>query len=221
MDTSKLDAAVDVIAHETGTEHVEKTKYIKCPCCGKMTLKPPLNVGEDLMDQYMACLVTGSPYRYAYQLYGGRMVITVEYPTNDNKTAVLDAVNTLSKLGEILGDSLLELDDIKTRICAYACIQDITIYGDSTMSYAPAKIVADAMDKLRTIKLDIAQGTPTDTQQLKTEIIGLANMLKSTDMMSAVPEDIVQSLFQLHNEVFNALMDAGFDENFWDRIKLG
>ena len=68
---------MDINIEENKKEEVklEDAKVI-CPCCGKPTLDKQLKVSDALLDHFVSCILTHTPFFNDYSLYNDRIQIT-------------------------------------------------------------------------------------------------------------------------------------------------
>jgi hypothetical protein len=113
------------------TTNVEQTKdkepeFIKCPCCGEMTLRKPLDIKSIVLDEYMASIISGVPFQHTYTLYNN-VDVAVEMPFKRDIMARARAVQSINDLAESFKESNSNLYD-KLK----AAIGMIQLYGDIT-----------------------------------------------------------------------------------------
>lgn len=197
----------------------EAGEFVKCPCCGQMTLHKPVKPGDDMMDHFMACMLTGTPYKYTYELYGGRIHVTVTQITNDIRKYVMDACSLLDRWADITLDSSSQIAEIKDLVRTYSCILDITVDNGTARVFYPADAMKKVCEAVISLHGDVAAGK-LDAQAVGAKVDELLNMAKDPGSISSLPATMLMAAFQLHNQLFQIMMDAGFDENFWARIKL-
>lgn len=200
---------------QTAQETVpEKTSTI-CPCCGKPTLEYPIqHIPDVLLDQFMACMMSGTPFTHRYEMYDGRMAVTVSQMTEEHRlivTEILRILDVAKDTGlEVPGVDLTTLGSIART---FVHITEIDIKaGGVTKSYRPSDLVRDIRDRLHKAE--------PDKTALADAIQSAHATLTSPNNMAAVPPAQILAVIETHAKVLDILMDAGFDKNFWKGIEL-
>lgn len=191
-----------------------KQAFVLCPCCGKPTLTRPVKINDELLDHYMSCIISGVPFSHTYPIYGGRIKITVSQ---------LDEpmIQALRKTGRILDTWSSEEDhdkevfqELDHLIKLYCAITSISVSaGATTKELQPynvvmsiCKTISDYTETSGITKLDLAR------KQLET--------MRSPQTAAGVPAAIVMGVIEAHQQIYNILLNAGFDVNFWEGIEL-
>ena len=82
------------IAH-AGDESVET---MICPCCKKRTLPSNPEVSDELMEQYLACMLTGAPFKHVYKLFKGTTTAVLIQPSTDDFVQIRKRTDELEKV---------------------------------------------------------------------------------------------------------------------------
>lgn len=97
-----------------------------CPCCGKPTLEPEKTyISNEVIDHYLACILTGEPFAKDYYLYNGKMKVRVTSLPDET----LDKMNLLtSKFNFIQEEDLKDAYHLfLSRLFTFLPIVSITI----------------------------------------------------------------------------------------------
>ena len=196
---------------KTTEETQQAPVYDICPCCGKPTLIKPVVVKDALLDQYMACIISGVPFTHTYPIYNGRIKITVS--VLDRATAgLVTRVTSLLEAVEDAADAATKdkIARILSAIRLYCFIDTITINaGDKTREYHPAATARDVCNQFLIKDIDL-------TEAISKQLL----VLQDQQNVSNVPAAILMRTVEGHNQLNTILLTAGFDENFWEGIEL-
>lgn len=216
------------MADETTTETTvtaeTKEELIKCPCCGEMTLRKPLDTSKMgiVLDEYMASIISGVPFTHTYTVYDN-IDITVEVPLKREAQALHRAVQNLEQLRSTqmvtplteginpgAKDKADKLRDAAMMVQVYANITSIVTKKDgrTVKMYTPAEIVKTFLSTVKDVGNNI---------ELIVESYETAD---TPDNLSTVPELMLQAITATHARMYQVLMDTGFNENFWKGIEL-
>ena len=192
----------------------DKTANI-CPCCGKPTLDYPIpHIPDMLLDQFMACMISGTPFTHRYELYGGRIAITVSQMTEDHRLTVADIlriIGTAKDMGALAPG--VDLDTLGSLARTMIHIVEINIKtGGTSKMCRPSDRVRDAHELLRRAE--------HDKDALQQAVRSAHAALTSPDNISSVPPAQLLAVIETHAKLLDILMDAGFDKNFWKGIEL-
>jgi len=193
--------------------------YEICPCCGKPTLPVPVTPNAQLLDHWLACMATGVPFSRTYPLYAGRVKITVTQLTPENADAVTAMCTKLSLIASniILDDLSLNVDMLASAAKICIGIESIEMKANGQdLLFKPAECVLKAAELLKQIDI----GDSVDKGKLANVIREISDNLISPKYMSAVPPKLLLLLLETHNKLYDVLLNAGLDKNFWDGIKL-
>lgn len=199
------------------SDSTTEVKFETCPCCGKPTLAKPLKPGKLLMDQWLACLVSGVPFVHTYEMYDGKISLSITLPTADQTTRLTEALSVLEHLQTAYSAELASIDFLALRrgLILFLGFQEITVKTDNvSKTYVPEKIaegcIADAA-ALRSV---------SDAEELKTKLTTMQQTLLSEQLVSALPLPLLVAAMETHKKLNALMVDAGFSEGFWTGIEL-
>lgn len=202
-------------------EEGSKVEYVPCPCCGKMTLVRPVEVKGELLDHYMSCIMSGTPFWHTYKLYGGKLEITISQMSRDDglklKTATAEIEGIMHRLDT---ESQERAKDVIQLARLFACITNIDVHsGGQTKTFHPSIHVYEVLESFDKLQVDLAAGTRSeeDAAQLVKKAY---DVMHDTTVMSAVPIRALLLIMESHAQLFDILLSAGFDTTFWDGIEL-
>lgn len=212
---------------ETTQETQEnKEQLIKCPCCGKLTLQKPLDIQSMVLDEYMASIIAGEPFQHTYTVYGN-VDINVTVLSKSEGLKLYTVVQLLSSLVSAVNpadqSNKIKLEELSAMLQLYAGVVSITAHKDNRIlkSYEPSKVIWDICDKLLEMQAAIhifvsggQTGEPLDA------VLKLYETNCSEAVLSAVPDVMLRAIVRTHTDLYNILMNNGFDENFWKGIEL-
>ena len=202
------------MADET-TNTETKEELIKCPCCGETTLRKPLDTSKMgiVLDEYMASIISGVPFTHTYTVYDN-IDVTVEVPLKREAQSLYRAVQKLEKLrADTLAndkDKADKLRDAAVMVQLYSNITSIVTKrdGKQVKMYTPAEAVKTF---LSTVK-DVGDNIDLIIESYETADV--------PENLSTLPELMLQAILTTHRDMYNVLMDTGFNENFWKGIEL-
>lgn len=187
-------------------------KKIQCPCCGQMTLTPPLNINTDLTDHYLSCIMTGVPFQHMYPLYNGKIKITVSLLSAADMLTVDSAVTLVKHWLETTSSDVY--DKLGGMLRTYSFVQQVECLAETTKVYAPANaMIACAQEILKHRGSDDTKLTPTVAD-------GLLQKYSNNDTLSPLPYQLIEAVCKTHVTLYNILTETGFDPNFWKGIEL-
>lgn len=209
------------MAEETTTTTEVKEDLIKCPCCGELTLRKPLDTSKMgiVLDEYMASIISGVPFTHTYTLYDN-IDITVEMPLKHERQQLYRAVQELERLrnGLLTGSDVEPADkekaeklrDAAVMVNTYASITSIVTKrdGKNVKMYTPAESVKAFLSTVKDV------GDNADL------IIENYEQVDTPDNLSTVPDIMLMAINKTHGDIYNVLMDTGFNETFWKGIEL-
>jgi hypothetical protein len=199
----------------------QEEQFIMCPCCGKTKIKKPVEIKSILMEQYMACMMTGTPFAHTYEMYDGKIKITVTMLTQDESDNLIQT-RALLDLCAIKVDA--EMDDVvknlKGMLELYSQIDTITVKNDKNVkAFTPAATAKEICATLLKKRTEITTDK-LEKEVLKDMLQDSYNTCKNTDLMSVVPPVILSTVRSTHDTLYSILVEAGFDPNFWKGIEL-
>lgn len=189
-----------------------------CPCCHQPTLPYPVaHIPDELADQFMACMISGTPFTHVYPLYNGRVKITVTQMTAELRTVVERLTHEIDRL-EDSGFALdnVSLDTMKGVVRSLVSVPSIEIQaGGAVKTFQPQAVVKRALESFNAID-------PGDTgsDKLKDTVRGVFRSLTDPSEVSGVPPIQIMTTIEAHARLLDILMDSGFDANFWAGIEL-
>lgn len=219
------------MADETETPIAEeqqenKEQFIKCPCCGELTLRKPLNIQSTVLDEYMASIIAGVPFQHTYTVYGN-VDINVTVLANADKLKMYTILQLIRNLRTAITASdeadKIKLDEFAAMLQLYSGVTNITAHKDNRLlkSYEPAKAVWHVCDKLLEMQDAIhAFATGEANGDVVNDVFKLYEENCTEAVLSAVPDVMLRAITSTHTDLYNILMDTGFDENFWKGIEL-
>lgn len=187
---------------------------MRCPCCGKNTLKAPLKVNTDLMDHYMSCVMTGVPFWHDYPLYGGRIVLRITMLDNERQR-LLDKLSTgLELLADVVVQSeKLQANQLRVLTRNLLHLEQVKMQngpGVKTWQVAETltKKMRDIFSTAGTVKLSSEQ------------FIQLHELCHDPEKVSGLSEQLISVAIDTHYRLSSILIATGIDENFWQGIEL-
>lgn len=197
-------------------EEKKEPVKIKCPCCGELTLTQPVDVKSVVLDEYMAAIIAGVPFSHTYGLHNGAVKVTVESLSREQSVLMSNVIKRLElykKNGEPNSDYIHELCGV---IRLYYGVTSIEMYRDKqlTKSYTPSEVMRSQAE---TLSKAFATG---DHATICNAVAAAIKECLSEEAISPLHDAAVQTIVVTHSDVYNILMQAGFDENFWEGIEL-
>ena len=200
----------------TETKEIKEPEMIKCPCCGELTLRKPLDIKSIILDEYMASIITGVPFSHTYTVYDS-IDITVEIPAKKDAQFMLAAVQKLNRLASAAYSDLKEEEEIAPKlrnaaglIQTYGTVLSIVTRKDKQVvkSYTPSEAVREFCAAIKDMNND------------KQLIMEAYEELNTPEVLSAVPDMMLRAITDTHDHVYKILLDTGFNETFWKGIEL-
>lgn len=205
-------------------EEKKEPVKVKCPCCGELTLTQPLDVKSAVLDEYMAAIITGVPFSHTYGLYNGAVKVTVESLDRANSTLLFTVTKRLEdyakanegKVPAGMESAFTYIKELAGVLRLYFGVTSIEMYRDKklTKSYAPSSIMRKHAESIAAAFLTGDDKTITEA------IVAAVEVCLSENTISTVPDGAIRAIVVTHADLYNLLMDAGFDENFWAGIEL-
>ena len=201
----------------------KEPEKIKCPCCGELTLTQPLDVKGVTLDEFLSSIITGEPYTHTYKMYSGSVEVTVEALPKQTS-------NVLALCTKVLRSYITKLeasDDEHARAAAvpvnellgtmrrYFGVKMISMYKDKKLfkQYLPA-------DAMREAAAEISNAYLKGQDAFDDAVAKAIERCLAPETISALPVDAVENIVLTHADIYIILMNAGFDENFWEGIEL-
>lgn len=208
-------------------DKLEEIPKVLCPCCKNPTLSKPIEVKGELLDHYLSCVITGTPFSHAYPIYQGRLTITVTQLSNEESILLDRACSKLAQcfrdLDAATKDSFkMDLDAIQGCLRTYvgiSLIEMTTPNGPKIIE--PARHIADICHTLADLALTFPIPPEDPEKPIRIKAIeDTISRLSDTSCMSAIAATTLIELITAHNYLYTILMDAAFDANFWKGIEL-
>lgn len=210
---------------KTDPKASEEQGMVKCPCCGKFTLPKQLKPSDNLMDQWISCMMTATPFSHTYPVYDGRLNVTaVQLSTEDATTAqnlvtLLRYIKSLDWQAAGYNGCPTSIDQMINNAYLYISILEIRIKGKGNeVTVKPSTAVKEAATVLLSKADDIRAGKPFT--EWVDAFYKCERLLVDPSNISSVPQSIIMGVAEAHARISTVLMDAGFNDNFWDGIEL-
>ena len=212
-------------------KETQEAEKIKCPCCGEYTLHKPATIKSMVLDEYMASIMSGVPFSHTYRLYNDKVTVTV---TTRSKQEAAELYTATQQLAELIRategvdiPSATMLKDLYNIIHLYSKIPSIITTKDDSVvkSYTPAAAMRSIMEELKA-NLTAFQNylDPDYDGEDKNTIINVCSNLHkeycNEQSLSSLPENVVKTIVETHDDIYAILLDTGFDSNFWTGIEL-
>lgn len=202
-------------------EEGSKVEYVPCPCCGKLTLVRPVEVKGELLDHYMSCIMSGTPFWHTYKLYGGKLEITITQMSRDDglrlKTATAEIDGIMHRLNT---ESQERAKDVIQLARMFACITNITVHSSGqSKCFNPNTHVYEILGYFDRLQVDLAAGAK-NSEDAEQAVKKAYDVLHDATVMSAVPIRALLLIMESHAQLFDILLSAGFDTTFWNGIEL-
>lgn len=190
-----------------------------CPCCGKRSIPKPAKINADLMDQWLACMVTATPFSHEYPLYGGRIKITVSKLSAEQQDSLRMANAAIVQYTHNKQQDELACDtqELRALLQLLAVIQRIEITKKSGILFRPQDIaMAACSDILAASKHSGESVTETIEEALKRAYGNLTDPSR----VSGIPINTLVTVAKAHADLYTILLSNGFDDSFWEGIEL-
>lgn len=224
--------AEETLTQATETQQDKPTK-MKCPCCGEMTLNRPPDIKSAVLDEYMASIISGVPFAHTYTIYSTVDITVSVLSKQQSRTmyVTLQMLDKLIKSHNIADPKLLaSLSELYGCLQLYSAIPMIRTYKDKRLQkeFTPSQIVFESCDKL--LKLQHAIEVYFDPEVAVLEDADNIDVLEALNAiyadccneeeLSSLPDVMLRAIVRTHNDIYNILMETGFDANFWKGIEL-
>ena len=180
-------------------------EMLTSPCCGKPTFQAPAKVDDETKHRYLACIISGAPYKQTYNLFAQAVKITVTQlaPQVTDKMIRLGAVTSL----EQDKDRKSILSDLLSRLYRLLPVQNISIVTDTSVSdYHVSSVCLQILEK--------ALQPDCTTQQLSEMYAGLVN----PSVVTSLSAGILDKVLVTHSRTMELLVSSGFDDSFYQGI---
>lgn len=194
----------------------EKKPYI-CPCCGQETKSQPVKVDGKIVDDYLASIMTGEPFSHTFPLYDGKLKITMKAASREEGLKLYDFV----LLVEPFAAESSQLRDLIGIVNAYCTVSKIVVKHDKEESiYMPSKHVIEECFKLVETYGKMDMHDEENKTKFLQDVQAAYNRLSSHEVLSSTPPAIMNRVGKNFKKLEATLLEAGFDENFWQGIEL-
>lgn len=205
---------------ETVNSNIE---HITCPCCKQQTLIKPVEVNGEILDQFLACMISGQPFAHTYQMFQGKVGITVAHLTREFATRMRIISTKVDGLCTDLSyETRVKVTQIMDQMKLLCNIQSVQITGGQhSAEYQPAAVVSSCLDYLDEVLTNTLDAEPdTQTDQLLDVFEKISKRINNPTEVSAVPQIALVNVVEAHAQVSSILIASGFDTNFWAGIEL-
>jgi len=194
----------------------EEKKYI-CPCCGQETPSQPVKVDGKVVDDYLASIMTGEPFNHTFPLYDGKLKITIKAASREEGLKLYDFV----LLVEPFAADSSQLRDLIGIVNSYCMVSKIIVKHDKEESvYMPSKYVIEECYKLVETYGKADMRDDENKTKFLQDVQAAYTRLSSHDVLSSTPPAIMNRVINEFKKLETTLLEAGFDENFWQGIAL-
>ena len=178
----------------------------KCPCCGQMSLPEIPELSQDVLDYYIACVMTGQPFVKTYLAYDGKIAIQVSSFNDDLAAKALQAVS-------FIDNTKLQLQVRQTaKYITYRLlvIPSINITSKNTSkTFNVQEMILKAIDTMLSCDQDCDKAAQ---QYIQT--------ITSSKVCSGLPAKLLDQVTKHHTDLMNALIQRGFDQSFCKSIQF-
>lgn len=207
---------------QTAKEEEKEPTFITCPCCGKPTLIRPVKIKPQLLDQYMSCIISGVPFSHVYPVYEGRMKVTVSQLEQTMIGHLRNANKILAAWEPKLQDKIDTAQELNSLLRLYCSIPTIEVTsGTITKEFHPADVVTDVCSELYNVfQKDAESEQKLGYRELVDVVQAQLALLRSPKTAAGIPTALLMGVVEAHSQIYNILLGAGFDVNFWEGIEL-
>lgn len=180
--------------------------FVTCPCCGKETFPVHTELDDKIVELFMACVLAEQPFRYTYELFGGKVLVTCRQPSATEQT-VIGRLGI--KLASVKDEQLRsQVNVMLMRMAAlYPIIQIVVQANGQQKTYDVHQLCVDLQEKL--------MGAETIDKAL---IQDCMNQLDDVKNVSSIPMTVLNKVLDTHSNINNLLITAGFDNAFYKGI---
>lgn len=183
----------------------QKQKKRICPCCGMQSLSEVPQVSQDVLDQYIACIMTGEPFIKTYLAYDGKISIQVSNMTDTLSTKAMKASDYIDKAS-------LELHVKETA--KYITYRLLVIPSITVTTGTQSK----RFDIQNNVSLAIQQ--MLSKQDINKAVQEYIQNITSASTCSGLPAKLLDKVTKHHTDLLNALVQRGFDQSFCNSIQF-
>lgn len=199
------------------TTKAEKQEMAICPCCGKPTIKKPIKIDSKIVDDYMASIITGVPFSHTFEMFDGKLAITVGAVPRE--TSII--LYRFGFLVEPFASTDTQVADLLGMVNAYCGIQKIVVESSKgNKIYMPGTHIIEACKRL------VESWTGKDLTNAETKAAFIQDIqqsylqLSANDVVSSTPPVVITRVINDFRALESIMLEAGFDENFWKGIEL-
>ena len=192
------------------TAETTKPEFMKCPCCGELTLRKPLEIKSQILDEYMASIITGVPFAHTYTIHDS-IDITVEMPSKKDAQIIFNTAKKLDQLAAIQPEEYAQqLRSYAGMIQTYGNVLSIVTRKDKKIvkTYAPSEAIRELCNTIKELGDNVSL------------IIESCAEKDTPECLSTVPDIMLRAIMKTHNDIYTILLDTGFNETFWRGIEL-
>lgn len=176
-----------------------------CPCCGRLTFPTNTELSQDLVDEYMACVLSEEPFRHTYRLFNNKVAITCGQPSAADMREFSKLGVKISKLQD--QNLRTEADILLYRLTSLYAVKCITIQANGGRKVYQVEAVC------RQVLNDLLQSNITP-QKIKQSL----DKLDNPQNVSATPLSVLTKVIDTHTNVSRLLLTVGFDSDFYKGI---
>lgn len=216
--------AEDTVNTDNVQEPAKDDNMIMCPCCGQNTLHKPITPKQDVVDQWLACIVTGTPFSHTYSMYKDRIKVTVTVADDKLRRTMTELRTWLTRAMDRLWPELerrpFNVDEMLVRCQVLGCITAIDVKDkDKVLTALPSAIVSSVYNSIKPF-VDTAIFGDQNQAEFKTVLLDCHTRLYDTKNVSAVPMDLLASAVYTHATLNRYMLDMGTASDFWTGIEL-
>ena len=190
------------------SEVESEAKTTVCPCCGKQTMKLPVQVSESFKQHFLSCMISGTPYQRQYMLFEGKVkvIVTQLHPEwQDN----LIQLGVKARLADSQAEKTV-LNNISQRVFRLLPIRKfcVTDFRNNSQEYNISDIVFALLKEAL-----LAQ----NIQSLQK----IYAKLNDPQVIPCLSMPLIDKLIVTHNRTLDILVESGFDDLFYAGIPHG
>lgn len=184
----------------------EVKDLIACPCCGKETFPRHAELNQQILDVFMACILSQKPFTYTYNLFKNKISITCRQPSNKD-------IENFAKLGRKFNDTQdAELktlgNDVLFKLTGIWSLVNITIRTKQDQkSYNISEVCNAVYQELANCK--------EFTKELFDRLL---NMMSDPERVSSLSILTINKVLDIHAKNTQLLTIVGFDQDFYNGI---
>lgn len=182
----------------------EENKDLKiCPCCKERTLKLPVKMKDIELQNYIACMLTGEPFKKTYKLFNSLVQITL-IDVTDAKLQKMQMLST--KVKNQSNDQKRQLlSNISQNLITKSPLYSIKIKKQDT----DINKVFDIEQVWQNAAQEALKATSVE------DLKSILSTLTDTKQVSSISFLILKRVIIEHNALMNAIAQSGFDSDFF------